>query len=522
MFLAGCNPGQTQAERAAAEGILLVGNKVEPTTLDAQINTSVEEMLIETALFEGLVALGPDGFEARPGVAESWEISPDGLTYTFHLRPDARWSDGSPLTSADFLFSWERLLSPGLASSNAPLLHAIRGARAYNEGEVDFAAVAVSAPDAHTLVVGLGRRTPWFLSILLHPATYPVPRAAIEAAGDFDDRSSGWSRRSDLPCNGPFMIADWRPFSLLELRRNPHYWDAASVRLNAVRFFPIESINVEEIAFRGGQLHITDSVPLNRVAGLIAEANPALRVDPYLGVYYYALNTTHAPLDNPDVRMALSLAIDREAIARKLLGGAQLPASSFTPTGLGDYAPPPLVRMDAGEARRLLARAGFPEGRGFPKLELLFNTSENHRMIAEAVQAMWKAQLGIDVDLRNEDLNSYLATRRAGAFDIIRASWVADYPSAMSFLELLRTGGGNNHSRWGDPRYDALIDEALAAGDEEARARAFAQAEALLLESAPVIPIYQYSTVRMVSPLLKGWNPTPMDWHPFKYLHFGS
>ncbi|MFA5257787.1 MAG: peptide ABC transporter substrate-binding protein [Opitutales bacterium] len=515
----GCSRGNTQADEAAQQGILLVGNKIEPPTLDPQISTSGEVFNVDFALFEGLTSPDPHSLEPVPAVAESWELSPDGLRYTFHLRPDACWSDGSALGSADFMFSWERLLRPELASANANLLFAVRGARDFNEGRApDFGSVGISAPDAHTLCVELTAPTPWFLSILMHPSAAAMPRKSIESAGKPFDRSSGWSRAPDMLSNGPFAIVRWDPNSVIEVKKNPRYWDAGNVRLNGIRFLPIESINTEAMAYQGGQLHVTQTVPINRVARLRDNADPALRVDHYLGVYYYVFNTRHPPLDNPDVRLALSLAIDRSSIVVNLLGGAQEPAVSFTPAGIRGYEPPRLCRTDVLKARALMEKAGYPGGKGFPKLELLFNTSENHRVIAEAVQAMWKENLGIEVELRNEDFNSYIGTRNSGNFDIVRASWVADYPAAATFLDILRSGAGNNLSRWQNADYDTFMDAAASAEDEATRNGFYAQAESLLLESAPVMPIYQYNTVRMISPTVHGWYPTPMDWHPYKYL----
>ncbi len=516
-LFSGCSRGTTQADAAATQGILVVGNKVEPATLDPQLTTSVEEQNVERALFEGLVAPHPQTLAPEPALAESWTVSEDGCCYSFHLREGLRWSDGSPLTSADVLFSWRRLLAPAMASGNAVLLSAVKGADAFNAGKAGFEAVGLAAPDALTVLVTLERRTPWFLSILTHPALAVLPQRSIEASGGAYERSNGWTRAPGLLSSGPFVMEVWESGRRIELKANPNYWDAATVRLKGLRFLPIESITVEDTAFQGGQLHVTDTVPVGRIAFLKKQKNPALRVDPYLGVYYYALNTTHPPLDNPDVRRALALAIDRRAIAVNLLGGSQRPARSFVPAVEG-YQPCEGLEFNAEEARRLLSKAGYPGGNGFPRLEILYNTSENHRLIAEAVQAMWKDVLGIDVDLRNEDFKSYLGSRGKGDFDILRASWIADYPSAFSFLDLLLSGGGNNFARWANQDYDRLVEEAKNAQSPE-QAQALAQkAEALILAESPVIAIYHYNTTRQLSPAVHGWDANPMDWHPWKYV----
>ncbi|HNX03969.1 MAG TPA: peptide ABC transporter substrate-binding protein [Opitutales bacterium] len=511
-----CSRGPTQAEKAAAEGVIVIGNKVEPSSLDPHLTTSVEEGNIERALFEGLVAPNPETLAPEPALATDWEESEDGQTYTFHLRPGLQWSDGTPIRSGDVLFSWRRLIEPGLASVNAELLFCVKGAKSFNEGKSqDFASVGIHTPDDATVVVTLERRTPWFLSILMHTSLAVLPETIIRASGEPFARANGWTRSAELACSGPFVVKRWESGRVIELARNPHYWDAASVRLSGIQFLPIESINVEDTAFLGGQLHVTDTVPVGKIAFLRRQGNPALHIEPYLGVYYYALNTTRPPLDNANVRRALSLAIDRRAIAVNLLGGAQREAKSFCPA-LEGYAPPEILRGDATLARQLLADAGYPGGKGFPRIELLYNTSENHRMIAEAVQAMWKENLGIDADLRNEDFNSYLGSRSGGDYEVIRAGWVADYPSEFSFLDLLLSNAGNNFAKWKNPDYDRLVQEAKdATSPDEARALA-KRAETLLLGEAPIIPIYHYNTTRQISPAVHGWHANPMDWHPWK------
>ena len=518
LALAACSRGPTQAEEAAAQGIIVIGNKVEPTTLDPQITTSVEESNIERALFEGLVAPNPETLAPEPALAEKWEKSADGTRYTFVLRKNLAWSDGTPLTSRDVLFSWRRLLEPSLASANAQLLFCVKGARAYNGGKRhDFSEVGIAAPDAATVVVTLERPTPWFLSILMHTSLAVLPENSIRAGGEPFLRANGWTRAPGMLTSGPFVVEKWEAGRVLALRANPRYWDAATVHLKGLRFLPIESINVEDTAFQGGQLHVTDTVPVGKIAFLRRQGNPCLHVDPYLGVYYYALNTDKPPLDNPLVRRALALAIDRRAIAVNLLGGAQREAKSFCPA-LDDYSPAEMLAYDVAQAKKLLAEAGFPEGRNFPHIEILYNTSENHRMIAEAVQAMWKQNLGIDADLRNEDFNSYLGSRAGGDYLVLRAGWVADYPSAFSFLDLLASDANNNFAHWKNPEYDALLDRAKGAATPGESAALARQAEALLLSEMPVIPIYLYNTTRQISPAVRGWQPNSMDWHPWKYV----
>ena len=518
LFTTGCPARERDVDIATRNGILLLGNKVEPLDLDPQTTTGVQEINIHMALFEGLVSPHPETLEPEPGVAERWEVSDDGLTLTFHLRQDAKWSDGQPLTSADFLYSWRRILSMDLAAKNTFLLFPIKGARAFGSGVGEFSSVGVQAPDAHTLVVELERPTPWFLSMLMHPAFYPVPQHVVEAKGGTASRASGWTQPATMVGNGPFRLTQWVPNSIIKTAKNPQYWDAANVKLNGIHFFPIENLGSEETAFLGGQLHMTDALPGNKVRTYQNQTSPYLRVEPYLGVYYYMVNTAHPALKDPRVRLALALSVDRRVLIDAALGGVQAPAASFTAPGIHDYAPPPVQSFDLDRAKALLAEAGFPDAQGMPRLEILYNTSENHARIAEVLQAMWKQHLGVEVALRNEEYASYLNSRDTGNFQLARSSWVADYPAPAAFLETLASWSGNNFSGWRHPRYDSLLKQAESVADDAERNILYTRAETILLEQAPVIPLYHYQTVYLIHPAVKGWHPTPLDWHPYKYV----
>jgi len=516
-------PGCLKRETAVADGIrdqvLHRGIGSEVSDLDPQTAMNIAEVDIVSALFEGLVAEDPVDLRPVPGLASRWSIASDRLTYTFYLRPEAKWSNGDPLTSADFLAAWQRILTPALGAENAGMLYVLQGAEAFHKGaSKSFAQVGVSAPDAHTLRVTLEHPTPYFLSLLTHPAWHPVPLKVIAEKGDAYARGNPWTRPATHVGNGPFRLKSWQPNRLIVVEKSPTYWDAARVRLNAIHFHPIESIESEERTFRAGQLHITYALPFGKVDAYRRNSPQLLRIDPYLNSYFFRFNTRQAPLNNERVRRALSLALDRTAIVEKVLRGGQLPATSLTPPGMPDYTPPDVVRSDVAAARALLTEAGFPGGKGLPTLEILFNTSGNHRLIAEAIQEMWRRELGIEVKMVNQEFKVVLAERRAGRFQILLSDWVGDYMDATTFLDLWRSDSGNNHTGWANSEYDALLFTAARNPDPVARAQQLQRAETIMLNAAPVAPIYFNTHVFLLHPAVKGWNSTLLDHHPYKHV----
>lgn len=518
LALAGCER-QRAVDRATQEGILLVGSGPEPERLDPHLTTSVSAFNILFALFEGLVAPHPRTLEPVPGAAARWTVDDDGMEYRFFLHPEARWSDGERVTAEDFVFSWKRLLSPALGAPYATMLYAVKGAESFHRGEdADFGSVGVEAVSPGELRVTLRAPAPHFLQLLMHPASFPVRESALRAEGDPFHRDTRWAVPGRLIGNGPFSLARWRANQLIEVVPNAHYWDADTVSLNGIHFFPIADLGAEERAFQAGQLHVTEALPPPRARHYQRNEPEVLRIDPYLGTYYYLFNHNRPPLDDWRVRRALSLAIDRRAITDGILGAGQMPAMSFTPPGLGTHTPPSMPPGDLDEARRLLAEAGFPGGGGFPRLELLYNTSESHQRIAEAVQAMWRRELGIEVRLRNVEFRVYLDLRAGGDFDIARAAWIGDYLDPHTFLSLWTGASANNFSGWSDPAYDALIARSDRIRDTEARNAVFAEAETMLLERQVVCPIYTYVTVYLIRPEVRGWYANLLDWHPYKHV----
>jgi oligopeptide transport system substrate-binding protein len=518
----GCLRRETQVQRADREEVLLRGVGYEITDLDPQLGTGTAEQAATSALFEGLVSEDPRDLHPVPGVASRWDISPDGLSYAFYLRADARWSNGKPVTADDFVQSWRRILSPSLGAENANLLHVIRGAEAFNRGVTkDFSSVGVSASDERTLRVTLEHPAPYFLSLLTNTAFYPVPIASISAEGALDRRGNPWTKPGHLVGNGPFTLASWEPGRGIALVKSPTYWDAPAVALKGIRLLPIDSLESEERDFRSGQLHLTDALPAGRVDAYLSgrpETRRFLRIDPYLGTYFYRIETGHPFLGDSRIRKALALAIDRRAIVERILRGGQQATGALTPPGVGGYTPPVGLVTNYPEARRLLAAAGHAGGKGLPPFEILYNDSESHRLIAEAVQEMWKRQLGVEARLVNQDLKSVLAARRTGSYQIVRSSWIADYEDPDSFLNVWRGGSGNNETGWTDPGYDALLFEADRTVNPETRQSLLKKAETLLLESAPIIPIYHYTHVFLIQPSVQGWYPNLLDHHPYKYV----
>jgi len=485
--------------------------------------TGLGDAKLIQALFDPLVSFEPGTLAPVPALAERWENSTDGLTYTFYLRADAKWSDGSTLTAQDCVDSWRRILTPTLAADYAYFLYLIQGAEAYHQGRTaDFSTVGAVARDAQTLVVTLTHPAPYFLQALLNSCWRPVNVRAIAAIGDPYRRGTPWTRPGKLVSSGPFVLKEWTTQQRIVVDKSPTYYDRDRVRLNAVHFYPTDNTDAEERAYRSGQLHATWSLPLSKVLPAQRENNPALRIDRNLETYFFRLNVRKAPLTDARVRRALSLAVDRDAIAGKILPGGRAPAPTFVPPLLKGYVPPARQAYDLSAARQLLADAGHAGGAGLPPIEILYNNSEILRLVAEAIQQMWHRDLGIEVRLVNQEFKSVFASRRSGDFQVLLGSWTADYLDATTFLDLWRSDSGNNHTGWSDPAYDALSNRANTIADAPARAAVLAEAEALVLDAAPIVPIYFNTHVYFLHPAVKGWQPTPTGHSDFRYVWLGE
>ncbi len=509
-------------EAATRDGILLVGNGTEPGTLDPHLATGQPEHHIFHAIFEGLVAPAPENPDANgPGAAASWTHE-NFTTWTFKLQPQGKWSDGTPVTSEDFLYSYRRILTAELAADYANMLYPMLNAEAYHTGKLKvFTQVGVKAIDPLTLQITLAGPAPYFPSMLKHYSWFPVPMHAIEKHGKMTDRNTRWTRAGNLVCNGPFVLSSWRINQAVETLRNPHYWDAASVKLNGVTFIPIVSDTTEERAFLDGQLHLTQTLPLAKIPGYRENRPDFYRDEPLLSTYFYRVNTTRKPFDNPKVRRALALAIDRESICRNILRAGQKPATGLTPPGCGiGYKTPDVMHFDPAAARQLLSEAGFPDGKNFPTFDILINTNEAHRTIAEAVQSMWKQHLKIPVRVLNQDWGVYLESQCKLEYDVCRAGWVGDYLDPSTFLALWKTGDGNNNTGWGSARYDALLSQSFLEGDPAKRFTTLQEAETHMLEEAPILPIYWYVRSYLVHPSVKGLLPSLLEHRCYKAVEF--
>ncbi|MFO1483633.1 MAG: peptide ABC transporter substrate-binding protein [Verrucomicrobiaceae bacterium] len=509
----------TRVEEANRAGILLLGNGTEPATLDPQLASGQPEHLIFHSIFEGLIAPeagNPDG--DAPGAAASWTHE-NFTTWTFKLQPQGKWSDGTPVTTTDFLFAYQRILSPKLGADYANMLYPMLNAEEYHTGKIKhFTQVGVKALDDHTLQITLKGPAPYLPSMLKHYSWFPVPKHVIEKFGRMDDRgNTRWTRPASMVCNGAFKLKSWRVNQTVEVVRNPHYWDAATVKLNGIVFLPIVSDTTEERAFLDGQLHATLTMPLAKIPGYRESRSPFFHSDPLLSVYFYRCNITKKPFDDVKVRRALALAIDRESITRNILRAGQKPATGLTPPGtLPDYHTPEVMRFDPAEARRLLAAAGYPDGKGFPAFDILINTSEAHRALAEAVQAMWKQHLNIPARVLNQDWGVYLESQRKLDYQVCRAAWVGDYLDPATFLAMWQTGDGNNNTGWSNQRYDELIKQSFREGDAARRLQLLNEAETLMLNEAPILPVYWYTHSYLMRPEVKGLLPSLLEHRCYK------
>ncbi len=501
------------AVRPPRDNVLRFNLGAEPEMIDPGVTSGQTEGRVAKILFEGLVGLDPHTLQAVPGQAYRWETSADGLTCTFHLRPGLVWSDGTPLTARDFVWSWRRALAPATASRSAGLMYPIVNAERYNRGAItDSALVGVSAPDDSTFIVRLRNPTPYFVGLTSYNTFMPMPRFAMERWG------REWTEPGHLVSNGAFTLVEHRQNLRLVFRRNPRYWNAATVRLDGLVGYTVDDLSTATNLYKAGYLDWNPSgyIPTPFV--------PEVRryddfvTGEYQGTYFYSFNVTRPPFDDVRVRRALVLAIDREAITRDLLKGTRRAWGRITPSGYPGYEGPPQVHFDPDSARRLLAAAGYPDGKGFPRFSILFNTSEDHRRVAEAVQAMWRRELGVPAELENMEWGSVQQATVALRYDVARRSWIGDYLDPSSFLEILRADNGNNRTGWRDPGYDSLLDAAARELDPAKRFRLLAAAEQRALDAAVFIPIYHYSTNELIKPYVRGIYHTALDLHPLEHV----
>jgi len=488
---------------------LVKGNGSEPATLDPHKTEGTVESNILRDLFEGLVASGPKG-EVLPAMAESWETK-DNKHFVFHLRKDAKWSNGDPVTAHDFEFAFKRAVDPKTASPYSWYLEipTIVNASEIIAGKKAADTLGVKAVDDYTFEVQLEKAVPYFVSMLSHTTTYPVPKKVIEKFGD------KWTQPGNMVSNGAYVLKDWVVNERVDVERNPNYWNNAKTVINKVTYLPIQSTNAELNRYLAGEVDLTYNMPIERFKQMKKELPNEVKVSGYVGTYYYQYNFKHKPFDDVRVRTALSYAIDRNVIADKVMGKGETPGYTLVPDFVDGFKPvaPAWSKLTQAErdakAKELLTEAGFGPGKPL-KFELLYNTDDNHKKVAVAVASMWK-KLGVQVSLVNQEWKTYLETKKQGQFDVGRAGWIADYNEASSMLDLMQTTHGNNDGKYSNPAFDKLMNESRNQVDADARNKLYVQAEEILAKDMPIAPIYQYVTSRMVKSYVGGYPANPLD-----------
>lgn len=496
-------------------------NGAEPESLDPAIITGQPEFRIVQGLFAGLMRLDPKTARPIPGLAKRVEISRDGCTYTFHLRTNLVWSTGGPITAGDVVYSWIRALNPATASDYASQLYFLTNAEAFNAGRIhDPSLVGVHALNKFTVQVGLNHPTPFFLDICALPITYVVPRQTIEKYGD------RWIMARPLPSSGPYELVYWRLNDKIRLKKNPRYWDAAHTQSDIIDILPIGSPSAALNLYMSGQADIVwdkGLIPIELLDTLLKR--PDFHRFNYLGTYFIRINVTRKPFNNPLVRRALALAIDKERIVKRITRAGEKVATSLVPPGTANYTSPPGLGYDPALARKLLAAAGYPGGKGFPRFEYMFNAAaggaaELHRDIAIELQQMWRKQLGIHMDMRQLEWKVYLDAQSHLRYDLARASWIGDYDDANTFLHMFTSHDGNNETGWKNARYDALINAANEQTDLQKREKLFQQAETILVrEQVPIIPLFYYVGINYFDTnKIQGIYENILDDHPLQYI----
>lgn len=524
----------------------------EPQSIDPALNSAVDGAIMLGHMFEGLMKWkdsgvetpGSDGTctnaELTEGQAESYEkvVNDDGtVTYTFKIRSDARWSDGKPVTAGDFVYSWQRLVTPETAADYNYMIGSVVNANEIMAGDMDPTELAVSAPDDSTFVVTLTSDLPYFLEVCAFPATFPV-RQDVTTKEDGTPNDQWTFDVASYLSNGPYKLTAWNHNSEIVMEPNEQYYDVANLGPDKITFKLMDDQNAMLSGFNSGELDFIEDVPQAELPSLIASGD--LKIVDYIGTYYVCYQTQKAPFDDPRVRQAFTLAVNRTFIVDKVTQAGQVPANGFVPAGVYDAAGSTgddfrtvggayySIEGDADysyeanceKARELLAEAGYPNGEGFPVVEYLYNTSDAHKAVAEALQNMWETELGVKVTLNNQEWAVFLQTRKDGNYSIARNGWIADYNDPMSFLDMWLTGGGNNDAQYANADYDAKIQEAKNTTDPAARMKLMHEAENIIMgQDWALNPLYFYTQKYMLSDRVGGMFYTPLGYFFFSYAH---
>lgn len=507
-------PGTALAEKQE----LVRNNGSEPSSLDPhKVESDVENNIISD-LFEGLVSVSPAG-EIEPRLAEKWE-NKDNTVWTFHLRPGVTWSDGTAITAQDIVWSWQRLVSPLTASPYASYpgnMHIVNGAE-IAQGQKAPETLGVKAIDDATLEVTLTQPNAAFLAMLAHPSLVPLDKVLISRYGD------KWTKPEHIVTSGPYKLSQWVVNERIVAERNPRYWDNAHTVINKVTYLPISFETADVNRYKAGEIDIVYTVPINQFAQLKKTMGDQLDVSPQLATYYYEFNTTRPPFNDPRVRRALNMALDKDIIAEKVLGQGQRPAWLISQPDIGgvklhnpEYASWPREKRIA-EAKKLLSEAGYNETHPLV-FNLLYNTSESHQRIAIAASSMWKKNLGVEAKLQNQEWKTMLDAMHTHNFDAVRYAWIADYDDAATFLNNFRTGDSENTSQYSNPAYDEALRNAAKASDTTARGKFYQQAEDLLGQDVPAIPVYHYVRTHLVKPWVGGFTPDKLGYYYTKDMY---
>ena len=507
-------------------------------TLDPGKMSWQNDIRTAMGMWEGLTAYDPKTLEPVPGVAESWTISPDGKTYTFHLRSSARWSNGDPVVAQDFLFAWQRVLTPATAADYVNLFFPIKGAEDYYNAldknvtpAPSFSSVGIRSPDPHTIVIELANPCGYYLDLVAFSPYYPLHEKSmrpflLDPADPAKGYDGAWTRPPAVVSNGPFQLTEWLFKRHLRLTFNPYYWDRAAVKTDTILIQALDDPRTALLAYQQGDVDVLSFVPQQFGELLLKQRDEKQRTDiqyrPVFGTYYFVYNCQKKPFDDKRIRKALALAIDKKKLVEEVTRMCQAPCNLLVPPdSIPFYRSPAGLPMDIAEARRLLAAAGFPGGQGFPAAEILYNNEAVHEKIAQAIGQMWQANLGIAVTFRGIERSSFGTDRRQHNFTIARGGWYGDYMDPATWLDLAKTNDGNNDGLFSSPAYDALLKQAAAEPDRDKRFAILRRAEQLLVEDEfPFIPLYQYSDGYIFDPAkIEGLDLNVRLLTQFKYIH---
>lgn len=492
-----------------------------PSNIDPHQVTDIPGVKVVVALMESLLVTDYLTFTQHPAVAESWEELEDGTLYRFTLRNNAKWSNGETITAEDFVYAWQRILSPGLGNQYALDYYAIKNAGAFHKGEIDdFTQVGVKALSERLLEFRLEKRDPLFLKRLSDARTAPVHKATVEKFGAIDDPNNPWIRAGNYVGNGPFILKRWELNQIIEVEKNPHYWDAEKITLEKVLFNPADSESIEERLFRSGQIDIAfgGRIPVDKIARYKEEAPDVFFSQPAYATYFYLFNVQKPPFDNVDVRKAFSYAIDKNLITQRVTKNGEAIANALSPISEA-YKPPQMQEYNPQLAREHLAKAGFPGGKGFPQVALSYNTAEIHQALAVAIQQMWKKELNVDVVLENQEWKVFLDFRQNLQHDIARAGSSSSFADPVDFLDSLRTGHGLNDTGWSNREYDELVESSNQAATQQERYELLYKAEQILLDQLPLIPIFYYNYSLLKSPQVKGFEFNMVNYPVYKGVY---